>query len=69
MSTPGLSIENQETFLSTLQPADANICPMGGEHESASKFHAFEIYEQRDGERLSTSVYCCRKCSALYYKS
>ncbi len=70
-----LTIVQPETFLSTAQDAEANICPAGGEHESAGTsgcgvskvdYPVFGVHEYRDGKDLSVAIYACRKCSALY---
>jgi hypothetical protein len=72
-----LTIVQPETFLSTAQDAEANICPAGGEHESAGTsgcgvskvdYPVFGVHEYRDGKDLSVAIYACRKCSALYWK-
>lgn len=68
MSEERVSVQDPGSFLSTLQEPEANICPAGGQHESASRYVAFELYEYRGGQNLTAPVYFCRKCSALYWE-
>lgn len=68
MTEGHMTVQDPGSFLSTLQEPDANICPAGGQHESASRHMAFEMYEYRGGQALTAPVYFCRKCSALYWE-
>lgn len=60
-----VTINKPPTFLSALQRAADNICPAGGQHESASDRYMLAVYES--SEPHEAHVYCCRKCSALYW--
>lgn len=61
----GLELVAYPSFLSTLQPVAGNICPAGGEHESASHFSIMWVSDST--EPHEAHVYCCRKCSSLYW--